>query len=228
MSLLERVAAALAPHGLVERGGFAPVSADGVPPLVGGAETRTLVLVGDVGGRMWSAFSEARPTLPPAHPLDAWTRRILDGVAQRLGAVPLYPFGGPPHLPFQRWAQRAEPVTPSPIGILIHPEFGLWHAYRGGLAFADAHELPPRRDAPSPCSTCRDRPCLTACPVGAFGETGYDVPACVRHVTGGAGADCRSGGCLARRACPVGREHANGPDQAAFHMTAFLAARRSA
>jgi len=34
------------------------------------------------------------------------------------------------------------------------------------------------------------------------------------------------GGCLARRACPVGAEHAHQPAQAAFHMRAFLAARR--
>jgi hypothetical protein len=33
-----------------------------------------------------------------------------------------------------------------------------------------------------------------------------------------------SGGCLARRACPVGREYAYDPAQARFHMQAFLAA----
>jgi hypothetical protein len=34
-----------------------------------------------------------------------------------------------------------------------------------------------------------------------------------------------TGGCLARRACPVGTDYAYDPRQAAFHMTAFLAAR---
>ena len=33
------------------------------------------------------------------------------------------------------------------------------------------------------------------------------------------------GGCLARRACPVGAEYAHGAEQAGFHMRAFLRAR---
>ena len=54
-----------------------------------------------------------------------------------------------------RWAQRAEPLHPSPLGVLIHPVHGLWHAYRGALAFAEPIELPPRADLPSPCASCR-------------------------------------------------------------------------
>ncbi len=36
-----------------------------------------------------------------------------------------------------------------------------------------------------------------------------------------------TGGCLARRACPVGAEQAHGPEQAAFTMRAFLRAREA-
>jgi hypothetical protein len=32
--------------------------------------------------------------------------------------------------------------------------------------------------------------------------------------------------CRARRACPIGREYLYQPEQARFHMTHFLAARR--
>ncbi len=34
-------------------------------------------------------------------------------------------------------------------------------------------------------------------------------------------------GCRARRACPVGREYFYDPEQAAFHMRAFLDARQA-
>ena len=44
----------------------------------------------------------------------------------------------------------------------------------------------------------------------------------VTHITAEAGADCRTGSCRARRACPIGREHTYAPDQAAFHMAAFI------
>ena len=100
---------------------------------------------------------------------------MLDDVARRFDATALYPSDGPPYLPFQRWAMKAEPVRSSPLGILIHPDYGLWHGYRGALAFAGALPLPPRDERASPCDDCADRPCLSTCPVAAFGEAGYDV-----------------------------------------------------
>jgi len=218
-----RVAAA----GLAIRGGFHPEAADAVPVGSDGRPTSTVVLIGNVGGSMWDAFA-ASPELHDGGPnaLDRWTRRILDGIAGAIGATALYPFGGPPYLPFQRWAMRAEPVAPSPLGILIHPDYGLWHAYRGALAFAEPLDLPPRDARASPCDSCRDKPCLTTCPVGAFGDRGYDVPACIGHIGGPAGVACMAGSCLARRACPVGRAFTYGPPQSAYHMQVFLRSNR--
>ncbi|HET8727788.1 MAG TPA: hypothetical protein VFO41_09780, partial [Alphaproteobacteria bacterium] len=171
---------------------------------------------------MWRAFSASPEIAKEEAPLDAWTRRVLTGIAAATGALALFPFDGPPHLPFQRWARRAEPVHASPLGILIHPEHGLWHAYRGALAFATTHPLPPREARPNPCDACAGRPCLSACPVGAFVDGRYDVDACAQHLAGPAGADCLELGCRARRACPVGRDAAYAPEQAGFHMRAFL------
>ena len=28
---------------------------------------------------------------------------------------------------------RAEGLKPSPLGVLVHPDFGLWHGYRGAI-----------------------------------------------------------------------------------------------
>lgn len=224
---LTSLAARVAVHGLRLRGGFHPEPGDGVPLISGGTLPGTLVLIGTVGPDLWAAFSTSPEAADGApHPLDRWTRRILDRIAAEVGASPLYPFGGPPYLPFQRWAMRAEPVAPSPLGLLIHPDYGLWHAYRGALAFAECLPLPPRIQRPRPCDTCAGRPCLSACPVGAFTDRGYDVPACVGHLDAPAGRDCMDGGCLARRACPVGAQHAYDAPQAAFHMRAFRGSNR--
>ena len=133
--------------------------------------------------------------------------------------------GGPPWLPFQRWAMKADSVAPSPLGILIHPDYGLWHAYRGAFAFVERLPLPPREQRPSPCDSCIERPCLSACPVGAFTPGRYDVARCRDHVAGPAGRACREEGCLARLACPIGRAHAYPAAEMAFHMAAFLAGR---
>jgi hypothetical protein len=219
---LDSVATRLAVHGLQLRGGLHPKSDDGVPTLPTGVVPGTLVLIGNVGPGLWPVFSrspEAKDGQP--HPLDRWTRRVINQIAAEVGARPLFPFGAPPYLPFQRWAMRADPVAPSPLGILIHPDYGLWHAYRGALAFDERLPLPPRIDQPVPCDSCADRPCLSACPVNAFANRGYDVPACIRHIDAPAGSDCMNGGCLARRACPVGAQYQHETAQIAFHMRAF-------
>jgi hypothetical protein len=225
------LADALKAHGLILRGGFQPAAEDSLPLLPGGRPARMLMLVGNAGPALWAAFSrtdEASDGAP--HPLNRWTRRIVDEAASRFDAMALYPFDAQPAWPFQRWAQWAEPVFPSPLGLLIHPKFGLWHAYRAALLFADLHSLLPPARASHPCETCAGKPCLTACPVGAFQPAGatthYDVPACLNHIEGPAGHDCLDAGCRARRACPVGAEWRSPPAQAGFHMRAFLHAGR--
>jgi len=217
---VETVFSAIGRTGLVPRGAFKLEEGERVGEL---ADIRTIVLAGMVGREGWDAFAvspEASDGL--GHPLDRWSRRLIEILAGELGGKALFPFGGPPFLPFQRWAQRAEPVHSSPIGLLIHPYYGLWHAYRGALGFREQLAMPEPPAVPSPCESCSGRWCLSACPVGAFSEAGYDVAACAGHLRGAAGGDCMGGGCLARRACPVGRDHAYGPEQASFHMRAFL------
>ena len=217
------VFAAVERAGLVPRGAFRLADGERKGAL---ADLRTIALIGVAGRSGWDAFAaseEARDGL--AHPLDRWSKRVIDALARDLDGAALYPFGGPPYFPFQQWAKRAEPVHQSPIGMLIHPVYGLWHSYRGALGFRDALDLPAFEETPSPCESCAGRPCLGACPVGAFSFHGYDVPACVSHLESAAGADCMGLGCRARRACPVGAEHAHGAEQAALAVRAFLRAR---
>jgi hypothetical protein len=220
----DRIRSAIRETGLMARGGFHPAPDDAVPLLPDGRTVATLVLLGNAGNAMWRAFRDRDAMQDHRHPLEKWSQQVITGLATRLGAHPLFPFSRSPFLPFQRWAQRAEPVWPSPIGVLIHPEYGSWHAYRGALAFPVRVELPPRESLSSPCDTCAEQPCLSACPVDAFAESRYDVPACVEHLGSPEGENCLERGCLARRACPVGREFLYPPGQAEFHMRAFLRA----
>ena len=112
--------------------------------------------------------------------------------------------------------------------MLIHPDYGLWHAYRGALALAERLALPLRDSRPGPCESCAHKPCLAACPVGAFTAAGYDVAACAEHISVAAGAHCMERSCRARRACPIGLDLAYGPAHGRFHMAAFLKSRRGA
>jgi hypothetical protein len=146
---------------------------------------------------------------------------MLLPIADRLGAGYVHP-SDEPFQPFQRWAQRADDVWPSPIGLLVHSAYGLWHAYRGAFLFAgDIAGLPDVGRSRQPCLTCTDRPCLSTCPVDAFTVDGYDADACAGHVRSASEPNCLGDGCAARRACPVGVEFRYGPDQMRFHMEAF-------
>lgn len=223
MNTFQRLHAAVTASGLAWRGGFAPGPVDAVPTLPGGGAAGAVVLLGFVGAGHWRMFAsspEARDGL--RDPLDRWSRRVIDDLAVRFGGVGLYPSDGPPWLPFQRWARLSEPVHPSPLGILIHPEWGLWHAYRGALALAEPWDEPPVPPGPSPCDACLSKPCLATCPVGAIAPGRYDVAGCRRHVASESGSDCLELGCRARRACPVGAGHRYDPAEAVFHMRAFL------
>ena len=212
---------AVEPTGFVVRGGFLVGPDDRVPDAPGGP-TRTVVIVGNVGGSMWPRFRAEQP--PGPDPLDTWTRAVLEPIAASLGAGFLHP-SDEPFQPFQRWAQRADDVWQSPIGLLVHPDHGLWHAYRGALLFPiEVDGLPAVGARTSPCVGC-PQPCLSACPVGAFTPDGYEVDACAGHVRSGADPVCVDDGCAARRACPVGLADRYGPDQMRFHMRAFVGAR---
>lgn len=224
---LGKITAAVEETGLSLRGTFHPEGHDAVPAMDDGRPAGTLLLLGTVGPLHWPRFSASMEYQDgTADALDRWSRRTIDALAQRLNAQAHYPFGGPPHLPFVAWAKRAEDVAESPLGILIHPEHGLWHAYRGALALKEHVPLPPRQNRPRPCETCVAQPCLSACPVAAFGSTGYDVGSCSTFLTGPEGGRCMSGGCQARKACPVGEQAQYLPAQIRFHMAAFKAARQ--
>ncbi|PUB14179.1 ferredoxin [Yoonia sediminilitoris] len=198
--------------GLRNLGSFAVTPTDGLP-----AETGSLLLIGPDEPNFWVSFcqsSEYAGGGPDA--LDRWSRRHLDRIASEYQGHALYPFGGPPYQPFHTWALRTGQFWASPIGFLVHAQVGLFVSFRGALLVQA--EMPAARGT-KPCDSCSDMPCLSACPVDAFAD-GYDVAACKSHLRVPENS-CMTAGCLARHACPVGKGRRL-PEQAAFHMKAFL------
>ena len=177
----------------------------------------TITLIGPDEPAFWTIFiacPEYKDDQPA--PMDRWSRRVIGDLAETLKAEALFPFGGPPYAPFFTWAKQTGRFWASPIGFLVHDETGLFTSFRGALRWKRSANI---GNSPQPCIAC-NKPCATACPVGAF-NNGYDVAACKAHVASEAGTTCRTAGCLARRACPVG-QGIRLPAQAAFHMEAFL------
>jgi hypothetical protein len=220
----QQLVSALSVHGLSLRGSFAPVDADGLPTLPDGQSATGVWMVGVIGSAFWPHFqTSAFYNDGQSDPLDRWSRAIGGELAARFGGLALFPFDGPPYHPFQRWADRSEATQPSRMMLRIHPEHGLWHAYRFALALPMASEPPPVLATPPAdlCATCSGQPCLQACPVGAYTGTVFLLDACAGHLHSGKGTDCMQTGCLARRACPVAPDLRYQPEHAAFHMQAF-------
>lgn len=188
----------------------------GHPLRHGRAET--VLLLGPDEPGFWPMFRDSAEFLDgQPDPLDRWSRRVIGALAETAGAEAFFPFGGPPFLPFVGWALEASCVT-SPVRLLAHPRRGLFVSFRGALGLPETIDLPPA--APGPCASCEARPCVSACPVAALTEAGYDADACRAYLETPEGADCRQNGCAVRRACPVGTS-LRMPEQSAFHMKAF-------
>jgi epoxyqueuosine reductase QueG len=205
--------------GFTPLGWFAPRPEDKVPE---GA--RFVILIGNAGPDMFRRFARERD--PSRQAMDDWTRDAVQTLAQGLDAEAVYPFDMNPPWPFLTWARRGGAGHVSPLGLNIHPLYGLWHAYRAALLFPVEFDIAPQSAGAHPCEACAAKPCLSACPVGAFNGSAYDVPSCAHHLATEDGKSCMSRGCLARHACPVGQGFAYAPAQAEFHMRAFLAARQ--
>ena len=209
--MLAEIEAMAARHFLAVLGGFTCQDDPGLP-----AGTRSLLLLGPAEPGYW-AHVTAQPEWGAPDPIDRWSRRVIGRMACDLGAKAVFPFGGPPYHPFYQWALRTGRVWDSPVRLLVQAEQGLMVSFRGALALKEVVEVPR---AVRPCDSCT-QPCVTACPAGALGAQGYDVPACHAFLDGADGAECMNSGCAVRRACPLSLAYARLPKHSAYHMGQF-------
>ena len=175
-----------------------------------------LVLTGHGGGRFWEKLKEFG--WHTADPVDHYSlvvmQQFIDDYLKAPPVLLIYP--AEYLLPLQQLGELAGWSQPSPLGLGINPEYGLWFAYR--TAFLTNYQLPVTQSpaSQSPCATCADKPCINTCPAGAVQSPGrFDVYACAtfRLATDSACADR----CLARTACPIGAEHRYTLEQVQYH-----------
>ena len=182
-------------------------------------DARGIVVVGNGGSAFWHAFRAATPT-DARDPLDRFTRDVVeDAVRDVAGARCRFPFDPLPEaLDFHALGALAGLGRPSLVGVLVHPEFGPWIALRAAILVPDEVDAPRPADGFDPCPTCVERPCIAACPAGAVGPGGWDVPRCIAHRLA-AETNCAAG-CTARIECVYGRAHRQSPEELAFHQAA--------
>ena len=207
-------------HRLEIFGGFQPRKGDRTP-----SDTATLLMLGPLEPSFWEHVTKSDEFLDGmADPLDRWSKRTIGQIAEETNARALFPFGGPPWLPFYSWAIRTGRCWTSPVQFLVHDKAGLWVSYRGALAFSEHIKL-PNTPSCSPCLRCHSKPCTSSCPVDALNENGYDSGSCISYFSSSTGVDCLDNGCAVRRSCPVSASYSRSPKQSRFHQEALLSQR---
>ena len=181
--------------------------------------TGTILLFGPDEPGFWPHV-QAAPEFQDGrdNPMDRWSHRVISALAAKAGGQPLFPFGRPAR-PFIGWALRSGQAFVSPASLLVHAKAGLFVSYRGAVLLPDV--LPLAEPAQSPCDTCVDKPCLSACPPRALTKKGYDLSTCHAFLDTTPGNACMSQGCAVRRSCPLTRNYPRMDEQSAFHMKAF-------
>ena len=180
------------------------------------AEYKRLLLLGHGGRRFWGALNAfGWQTADPVdhfsiHLSQTFLRDYLDNPPYLM----LYPLTDYV-IPLQRLGELAGWCHPSPLGLGISPTYGLWFAYRTAYLVDADLPLTTSHPRPSPCDSCADKPCITACPAGAVRLERFDVVKC-SHSRLEEHSPCQDR-CLARLACPVAPEHRYSLEQVQYH-----------
>ncbi len=165
------------------------------------------------------------------HPFDERASSIGDAFVSRyfgvaLDRVPrIYP--GAESVNLRHWLEVGRVQFRSQMGLGIRPDCGTWLAVRLAywveLSVAQRELLRsvyPPLGTRSPCDDCAERPCIAGCPANAITRRGTQLNACATHRLKPSSSCAER--CLARDACPVGREYAYSDHQRAYHYSVSL------
>ena len=201
---------------------------------VGQIETaaRSIILIGNGGASFWKHFQDhcsSRPGwLERDNPLDDFTRQVVESELiprfRRHGihARALYPFmPAEKQISFLQLAKLTGLGGPSIVGVLVHPTFGPWIAFRAAILVDVLIDAPGEASGFDPCPSCEPRSCIAACPVGAVSmPKGWDAVECTRHRVE-VETDCAAR-CHSRVACVLSPEHRYPDDELQYHHSRAL------
>jgi epoxyqueuosine reductase len=195
---------------------------------------RSIMVIGNGGGAFWRSFQQHAEENPGwtsrDNPLDDFTRVVIERdvrpVLSSLAHTILYPFlSNGPTLNFMEAGKAAGLCGPSIIGVMVHPVYGPWIAFRAAILVGESIAAAGEAYRFDPCPSCTARTCISACPAEAVSlASGWDIPKCLTHRVE-VEADCAPR-CHARAGCVLGPEHRYPDDELAYHQMRALRAMR--
>jgi len=160
----------------------------------------SLLLLGSTGPTMWESMLSVGWMSRP-DPVDSWCAAHLSRMRQALPMRAVFVFPSRAPVDVLALGRLAGWAHPSPMGLGIHPRHGLWVGYRGAVLLGAHVAERGLRTEPSPCESCVEKPCISACPGGAVQVDGLTLATCFAQRL--ASTACTTS-CASRRACPVG------------------------
>jgi hypothetical protein len=177
-----------------------------------------LILLGNAGSQFWQSMQHHRIRITQDEdPVDNFFIRTVENT---FDTDPDYRiiYPGNHFLPLQDLGKLAGWHHESPLGLGIHPVFGLWFAYRG-VIMSNSDFIPATDDfdttSESPCASCDQKPCIPACPADAVTKSGFKIKPCSNYRLE-PDSRCQSR-CVSRLVCPIGRDHRYLEEQMAYH-----------
>ncbi|HLG19968.1 MAG TPA: hypothetical protein VI895_09185 [Bdellovibrionota bacterium] len=182
---------------------------------------RSALILATGGTSFWNSLAQREKSC--SHPLDRATVHRLrkpvrflrrQGVCHRI----LFPFRSSGlKVSFRRLAEASGLGNANTVlNILVHPVYGPWVSLRALILVDQVLEPTVPLTEFDPCAPCA-KPCIRACPSNAIRTTGFELRLCGIHISKFPSCD---EGCLARRACVYGKEHAYSGNEG-FHRQRF-------
>jgi epoxyqueuosine reductase len=197
---------------------------------------RSIIVIGNGGAAFWKAFKRYADDNPGwtmrDNPLDDFTRVVVDRdiapslTKSQLAHTIIYPFmSNGPTLNFMEAGKAAGLSGPSILGVMVHPVYGPWIAFRAAILLNELIDAPGAAPGFDPCPSCIPRTCIRACPADAVSVAkGWDIPKCLTHRVE-VEADCAPR-CHARAGCVLGPEHRYPDEELAYHQMRALRSMR--
>lgn len=175
-----------------------------------------LIVIGHLGRELWSCVKQTQFVLKD-NPIDSFSvqavRGFFDFYWPNHKYEILYP--GDAVIGLQQLGVLSGWHHASPFKVGINNKWGTWFAYRAVVISKTNFPTTSFVESISPCISCKDQVCISACPANALDNGELNFNGCIDYRKQEKSI-CKDV-CLARVNCPVGSEYRYTDEQINYH-----------
>lgn len=181
-----------------------------------------LILIGHGGKLLWRKIKDAK--FQSDNMIDDFSYYHVEACLKKQVAQADFEiiFPSKTFLPLQSLGELAGWHHPSPFKVGINQQWGSWFAYRAVVLVKSNFSITEKIKEPSPCLSCNLKPCTLACPAKALENNSFNLERCIKYRKQ-QNSSCKNN-CLARVACPIGKQHQYSQPQINYHYSLSMKA----